>query len=50
MKELIPVVVAAAVWGHNWQDKTVECMSDNAAVIAVLNSWYTRDINLTCHR
>ena len=43
VKELIPVVMAAALWGHNWRGKTVEFVSDNAAVVAVLNSGYARD-------
>ena len=46
VKELIPVVVAAVVWGHNWWGKTVEYMLDNEAVVAVLNSGYARDKSL----
>ena len=44
--ELIPVVVAAALWGHNWRGKVVEYVSDNATVVAVLNSGYAKDKSL----
>ena len=36
-KELLPVVVATAVWGKNWQGKTVKAWCDNAAVVAIVN-------------
>ena len=32
--------------GHNWWGKTVEYMSENVAVGAVLNSGYARDKTL----
>ncbi len=33
-KELVPIAVAAAVWGHSWVGKHVRFHSDNAAVVA----------------
>ena len=35
-KELVPIVVAAAVWGRSWQQRHVVFHSDNAAVVAVV--------------
>ena len=33
VKELIPIVLAAAVWGPEWSGLTVEARCDNAAVV-----------------
>ena len=38
IKDLIPVVMAAAIWGHEWVGKSVRFRCDNAAVVAILNS------------
>ena len=38
VKELLPVVVACAIWGRQWQGKTIRCQCDNAAVVAILRS------------
>lgn len=38
VKELVPVVVAAALWGKYWAGKHIRFHSDNMAVVAVLNS------------
>ena len=38
IKELLPVVLACAVWGQQWRGKTIRCRSDNAAVVAIINS------------
>ena len=38
VKELIPIVIAAAVWGRLWGDHTVQCKCDNQAVVAVICS------------
>ena len=46
IKELIPVVMVAAVRGHRWVGKSVRFRSDNAAVVAVLNSGTSRDDSL----
>ncbi len=37
-KELLPIVVGAAVWGSVWEGSTVLCLCDNAAVVAIVNS------------
>ena len=38
VKELLPIVIGAAVWGCQWKGLTVTCQCDNAAVVAVVNS------------
>ena len=38
VKELLPIVMACAVWGNQWSSKSVKCFCDNAAVVTILNS------------
>ena len=38
VKELLPVVVACALWGSHWRGMTVCCCCDNATVVAILRS------------
>ena len=38
VKELLPIIVACAVWGKQWRGKTICCLCDNAAVVAILRS------------
>ena len=38
VKELLPIVRGAAVWGRRWQGLSVSCRCDNAAVVAIVNS------------
>jgi hypothetical protein len=38
VKELIPVVLAAELWGGQWSDCLVRCYCDNQAVVACLRS------------
>ena len=45
-KELLPVVVSAAVWGHRWSRVRVCFRSDNLATVAALNSRRVRDPQL----
>ena len=42
-KELIPIMVAAIVWGKGWKGCRVVANCDNSAVVAVLNSRYCQD-------
>lgn len=37
VKELVPIVLAAAVWGDQWKGKTVRAECDNEAVVAIIN-------------
>ena len=43
VKEMVPVVVAAAIWGQEWQDQTVLVKSDNMAVVEALSKGAARD-------
>ena len=43
VKELFPIVIAAAVWGHAWQRTHIQVRSDNSAVVAIINGGYSRD-------
>ena len=38
VKELIPIVIAAMLWGHKWAGKTVRALCDNMAIVHVLHS------------
>lgn len=43
-KELLPIVVACAIWGRGWLGKKIECVTDNAAVVAIVNSGKSEDM------
>ena len=38
VKELLPIVLAVALWGAEWKGMSICCQCDNAAVIAILRS------------
>lgn len=42
-KELMPILIAAVIWGDTWQGHGVVAHCDNSAVVTVLNSRYCRD-------
>ena len=42
-KELAPIVVAAALWGHQWRRSRIRFRSDNMAVVTILNTCTARD-------
>ncbi len=44
VKELLPIVMACAVWESQWSSKSVKCFCDNAAVVAILNSGTSKDM------
>ena len=46
-KELIPVVIAAALWGSRWAGKHVCFHTDNMSVVAILSSQAARTPGLT---
>lgn len=46
VKELIPVVVAAAVFGSKWKGHLIQFLVDNMAVVHILNSTYSKDSHL----
>ena len=37
-KELIPVVLAVAIWGRHWAKKSIRILSDNSTVVSAINS------------
>ena len=37
VKKLVPIVIAAAIWGGAWQGKTVRFQCDNTAVVSIVN-------------
>lgn len=43
VKELLPIVLATALWGPGWSGKTVRAQCDNAAVVAIVNSGSSRE-------
>ena len=42
-KELVPIIVGAAIWGHRWSKQLVCFVSDNMAVVQILTKWSARD-------
>ena len=42
VKELLPVVLTAAVWGSSWSGRRIRCHCDNQAVVACLHSRTTK--------
>jgi hypothetical protein len=42
-KELIPIMVACAVWGGQWPGSTIQCSGDNVAVVAIIKSGSFKD-------
>ncbi len=46
IREMIPVVVASALWGASWSGKSVRFWSDNTAAVALINSGSSRDNSL----
>ena len=45
-KEMVPVMLAAAIWGANWSGRCVCFRSDNATVVSVLQTGKARDATL----
>ena len=41
-KELTPIVIAAAAWGHYWRGKSIKVLSDNSAAVAAINNQFSR--------
>ena len=42
LKELLPIVLACAVWGEGWKNRAVTVHCDNLGVVALVNSGYSR--------
>ena len=37
VKELVPIVISVAIWGHSWREETVLVQCDNMAVVNIVN-------------
>ena len=46
VKELLLVIIASAIWGHEWAGRRVVSNCDNQAVVVVLNSRGSREKDL----
>ena len=46
IKELLPIVIAAVIWGHSWHGHQVVSRCDNSAVVTVINNRYSREKDL----
>jgi len=42
VKELVPIVIATAIWGHRWIGRTVKVFSDNSSTVAAINNHTSR--------
>lgn len=46
VKEMIPMVISAGIWGKQWRGRTVEFRSDNMAVVHALSKGAAREPHL----
>ena len=46
VKELIPVVLAAAIFGRQWSGKVIQFKIDNAAVVQMIEATYAQNSHL----
>ena len=43
VKELLPIVIAIAILGAEWANKSILCHCDNEAVVHIINSGTSKD-------
>ena len=43
VKEMVPIIIVAVVWGPQWKGKTIRAQCDNAAVVTIFNRSFSRD-------
>ena len=43
---MLPIIIAAAVWGGQWRGRQATCYCDNQAVVAILSSRACREDHL----
>ena len=48
IKELLPIVIAAAIWGYHFRGKAIHVKSDNVAAVAAINN-QTSSVKEVCH-
>lgn len=46
VKEMVPVVIAVALWGQQWAESTLLVKSDNMAVVYALSSGAAKDVQI----
>ena len=46
VKELVPIVLAGALWGRRWRGQKVRCLCNNEAVMVVMSSRTSRQPHL----
>ena len=42
-KEMVPIILALAIWGQGWADKHIQVHSDNMAVVEIIRAKSSRD-------
>ena len=42
-KEMVPVVIAVAIWGPRWSGSAIQAFTDNIAVVCALSAGTARD-------
>jgi len=47
-KELLPIIIAAAIWGAQWANQSVLCRCDNEAVVCIVNTGTSKDLTVMC--
>ena len=47
MKELLPIVLAAAMWGRHWKGCNISFHCDNEAIVSVIQKQYAKHHLLT---
>ena len=46
VKEMVPIIIAAAIWGKLWRGKLIICHCDNQSIVVVIKARYSRDNEL----
>ena len=49
VKEMIPVIIATALWGSHWSQYRVNTLSDNISVVSAITSRTSRDLPHMAH-
>lgn len=44
--ELFPIMISLRIWAHRWENKKILFMSDNMAVVAIINKQTSKDKNI----
>ena len=46
VKEVMPVILATATFGHQWSGKVVQFVIDNVAVVELIKSTYSKELHM----